>query len=88
MSGLHLHTSLRTSADSFLWHVVTAWCAVRPIAVANSIEMKGNFLNAAAEAFRVPSQIAQQNQPPGARPTAALLSRPRSLFIDQTAADD
>ena len=35
----------------------------------------------------MPSHIAQQNQPPAARPTALLLSRPRFLLLFQTLTD-
>jgi hypothetical protein len=53
---------------------VTTWSANRPSAVATLIEKKRDFLETAAWLLRVPSLFAQRNQPPAARPTAALLS--------------
>ena len=49
--------------------------AVRPTAVAKRSERKRDFQESAAKLFLMPSQIAERNQPPAARPTARLLSR-------------
>lgn len=68
-------------------HVMIASCAIWPSAVAISIEKKRDFPKTAARHLTMPSHITQQNQPPAARPTALLLSRPRFLLLFQTLTD-
>jgi hypothetical protein len=61
--------------------------AVRPTAVAKRSERKRDFQESAAKLFLMPSQIAERNQPPAARPTARLLSRNQLTHTNQTLTD-
>ena len=80
----HPSGRVQTCVDS---HGMTAFWAFRPSAIAVLIEKKRDFPETAAGLFRVPSDNAQQNQPPTARPTAALLSRNHFNYLNQTLMD-
>ena len=84
---MHLQASVGTTAAMPLWHLGADLGAVRSTAVANHSEKKREFQEGAAGLLRVPSQIAQRNQPPAARPTAALLSRDHFYSPNQTLTD-
>lgn len=77
----HPYGQVQTSAFG---QIETVWSTIRPSAVAIYIEKKQDFPKTAARLFWAPSQIAQRNQPPAARPTARLLSRHRNwaLILD------